>query len=126
MNKLTGTCLVLAFAVIAVPAILQQEKKPHEVTTSDVLDQIRAVIRADETEKRAANDTVAAVKQVALLNDMQINNFQVKQAMGARLDGPGYVLEQQGDAFKVLRASICKERPNLRVVSLDGNVEPCS
>ena len=126
MNKSVGICLILAFAFIALPATSQQEKKPHEVTTSDVLDQIKGVIQADETEKRPAIDTLAAVKQIAQLNDMQINNAQVRQAMGNRLDGPGYVLEQQGDAFKSLRESICKARPHLKVVSLDGSVEPCS
>ncbi|HKV04013.1 MAG TPA: hypothetical protein VJO53_02775 [Candidatus Acidoferrales bacterium] len=125
MNKLAAACLVVAFAMMPSPAGSQQDAKPPEVAAADALGQIQTLIETDETAKRPAADTLSMVKQIVSLNSMQISIADVDPAFGARLDGPGFVLESQKVAFKELRASICQARPDLKIVNSNGQLEPC-
>jgi hypothetical protein len=125
MKKRLGTFLILIFAVTTLPVGSQQETKSRQVTAFDALDQIQTLIQVDEIEKRPATDTLWVVKQLTMLNNLQISNYELKQEPVNPNVPIALGLQQSEDAFNSLRESVCKQRPYLKIVDLDGRTKSC-
>jgi hypothetical protein len=103
----------------------QEEIKPREVTAFNALDQIQTVLVTDGIEKHPPAETLWLIKQIVLLNNMQISEYELKQDAAEKPDYKAPFKDPQEDTFNQLRVSICKQRPYLRIVDLDGRIKPC-
>jgi hypothetical protein len=97
---------------------------PSEVKAIDVLGQIDAVIVNDSLTKRKPEETLELVKQMIMLNKMQISMTAIRngEKSGKRSIMP---LAGFNQTFYDLRASVCKRYPGM-VVDLDGTLRHCN
>jgi len=116
--------LAVSVAIFVLPLASAQQDKPRQVTAFDALDQIQTLLTMDEIEKRPANDTLWVVKQMVMLNNLQISHYEL--VTNPPNSGPvGLGLQQTEESFRNLRESLCKQRPNLKFMTLEGRVKTC-
>lgn len=120
--------LVAMMLLIPFPTKSQKGPEFKKVSSADVVAQIEAAILANELQKRSPEDTVRLVKEITLLNKMQIQNAEMPEYhkippnTKPSLEG----LIDTKKAFYELRNHICQSFSGI-LVDLDGEVKPgCS
>lgn len=120
--------LSVALLFVISPGSGQQAAEVKPVQASYVLSQLGLLFTQDMTKRVPAEDTLRLTKSLVELNQMQLSYVEVKNppAYGkSNPDETAFALSSLIPAFQDLRAAVCKERPFIRVVNLDGTVTQC-
>jgi hypothetical protein len=102
------------------------QARDTEVTTNDVLNQFDAIILDDSIAKRPPQQTVDALRQMSLLNHLQIEINALKKVPADPKSFAGaFPPDVYDQTFYDLRGIVCKHYRGM-VVTLGGKLQTCN
>jgi hypothetical protein len=126
MRKKLAQAIVFVFlapAGLARPTNATQSPMPTEVRGDQVLTQINDLFLWDDVNKRPAEETLSYAKLIIGLNNLQIDYVDLTT------DNPQTPMEaaesKNNGTFFELRTTICKARPMLKLITLEGKLKSC-
>ena len=131
MKNVLLSAVVIALLVSTQPVRGQQANEPKQVSAKDALLQLDMLFIQDMTapvgvKRVPAEETLRLAKSIIQLNEIQIELVEDQKAILEKPDGMlNAAVENLKSSFRGVRADVCRNRPYIRVIDLDGHVKPC-
>jgi hypothetical protein len=117
---------IVAATVLALTLLASSQSSSVEpVSADDVLQQLDTAILIASLDKRTPTQTLDLVKEIVLLNQMQVQHASMKGSTGKEAEGLKALTGNFNQSFYDLRRDVCKNGPS-RVVDLDGELHNCN